>query len=179
MLKNLIGHISNSSSKKSMARTKVLRIPLNFFSFIMLILTEMFSATIFIAIYWSLCAYCEIISLLKRAKTYKRSWKFMFDVGPLCCTAYYIARRWILFYGSKYFHGSLRRKRGEAHEIKCSRRFAIFVGSVKSDKNKRTFSSLPTMPCLECLCLCLLFVVSGRFSSHRLSSKHLNCLHDT
>jgi hypothetical protein len=31
----------------------------------MLILTEMFCATIFIAIYWSLCAYCEIISLLK------------------------------------------------------------------------------------------------------------------
>lgn len=58
----------------------------------MLILTEMFCAAIFIAIYWSLCAYCEIISLLNGAKTYKRSWKFMFDVGPLCCAAYYIAR---------------------------------------------------------------------------------------
>jgi hypothetical protein len=65
----------------------------------------------------------------------------------------------------------------EAHEIKCSRRFAIFVGSVKSDKNKRTFFLAANNAGLECLCL--LFVVSGRFSSHRLSSKHLNCLHDT
>jgi hypothetical protein len=68
-LKNLIGHIS---SKKSRARTKVSRIPLNFFSFIMLILTEMFCAAIFIAIYWSLCAYCEIISLLDRDKNVQK-----------------------------------------------------------------------------------------------------------
>lgn len=153
-LKNLIGHISSSKKAESRARTKVSRIPLNFFSFIMLILTEMFCATIFIAIYWSLCAYCEIISLLKRGKKRtKEAWKFMFDVGPLCCAAYYIARLRRLFYGSKYFHGILRRKR--RRNAAGDWRISLDFGPVMSDKNKRTFYfSLPTLPRLVCLCFC-------------------------
>lgn len=142
----------------------------------MLILTEMFCAAIFIAIYWTLCAYCEIISLLKLRKNVQKKleiyvwcWSIMF------CAAYYIARLWILFYGSKWilsWHFATNEsgekvkkwKNGEAtHEIKCSRRFKIFVGSVMSDKNKRSFCFAGIGQQCRFVCLCLLFVVSDIF----------------
>ena len=136
-LKNLIGH-QQQQQQKNGARTKVSRIPLNFFSFIMLILTEMFCAAIFIAIYWSLCAYCEIISALKQAKTYKRS-------RNLCLMLVHYVALHITSRGSQYCFMDLNtcmafcdESGEEAHEIKCSRRFVIFAGSVMSDKNKRT-----------------------------------------
>lgn len=112
-LKNLIGHISSSSKKKaeSRARTKVSRIPLNFF------------LLYYVDIDWNvLCndIYCNLLVVVRLLwnnfaaetgqKRTKEGWKFMFDVGPLCCAAYYIARLRRLFYGSKYCHGIWRRK---------------------------------------------------------------------
>jgi hypothetical protein len=68
---------------------------LSFFEHYYVKLTETFlalaaAAAIFIAIYGTLCAYCEIISALKTRekmeKMCRRKRKFMFDVGPLCST---------------------------------------------------------------------------------------------
>lgn len=114
-LENLIGHIRSS---KKQSKNKSIE---NSFFFLLLALlcdidwTETFCAALFIAIYWTLCAYCEIISV---KKTYKRWRKFMFDVGPLCELLHITSMNIVLWFQILSWHFTTTKRKACRKKIK-------------------------------------------------------------
>lgn len=167
-LENLIGHIRSSSRSKKRTRTKVSQIPLIFPSLFSIIMRYWLKCLF--AMYWTLCAYCEIISLLKIS--YKGRRKFMFDVGPLCSPLHIAARLWILFYGSKYFRGILRHREGAKKRSKKRllnlKRFLLGPWClIKTKDIARSFSELVHWPIWAAFCLLAISnVVDDRLNSH-------------
>lgn len=120
----------------------------------------MFCDAIFIAIYWTLCAYCEIISAktLTQKKIYVWCWPIMF------AAAYYIVEALNIVLNT--FMAVDDREKRRSSGKRRARRFKIFAGSVMSDKDKRRFIRSASNGFGQQCCLvylCLLFVVSDMF----------------
>lgn len=170
-LKNLIGHQQQQQQQKSRARTKVSRIPLNFF------------LLYYVDIDWNVLRcdiYCNLLVVVRllwnnfTAETERKRTK---EAGNLCLMLVHYVARCISSRDSEYCFMDLNTSKAfddeseeRAHEINCNRRFAIFVGSVMSDKTKELLTLLATMPSCVLMPSVDIFRVIAAF---KLSPRHI------